>query len=150
MLKKIREMPTARLVAATLLVMLVTVGALYWFFVVRPANNKDTADDKPKKTVIVTIGDFTTNLALSEGMHQPIIKVSIDLEVENQKAAAAAGKKISQVRDAVLTKIRDTTLLELNGADGMENLRQNLIIVVNSQIRPYVLTDLFFVDMVVQ
>jgi|GEM_PF-5764583 len=148
MLKKLREMSPVKLIIATLLLMVVSAGAVYWFFFARPA--KAQTDGKPKNTVIVTVGDFTTNLALGDGMRQSIIKVTIDLEVENQKAAAEVSKKLSQIRDVILTEIRDTTLLELNGADGMEHLRQDLMRTVDNQIKPYELLDLYFVDMVVQ
>lgn len=148
MLKRIKEMPPLKLVIATVLVMLLSATSIYGILAARSARNNTAG--KPKNTVIVTIGDFTTNLALDELMRQSIVKVSIDLEVENQKAATLATKKLSQIRDTVLSEMRDMTLLELNGADGMDKLRQNLINAVNKQIMPFELIDLYFVDMVVQ
>lgn len=148
MLKRIKEMPPLKLVIATVLVMLLSATSIYGIIAARSARNNTAG--KPKNTVIVTIGDFTTNLALDELMRQSIVKVSIDLEVENQKAATLATKKLSQIRDTVLSEMRDMTLLELNGADGMDKLRQNLINAVNKQIMPFELIDLYFVDMVVQ
>ncbi|MGI5839065.1 MAG: flagellar basal body-associated FliL family protein [bacterium] len=148
MLKRIKEMPPLKLVIATVLVMLLSATSIYGILAARSARNNTAG--KPKNTVIVTIGDFTTNLALDELMRQSIVKVSIDLEVENQKAATLATKKLSQIWDTVLSEMRDMTLLELNGADGMDKLRQNLINAVNKQIMPFELIDLYFVDMVVQ
>ncbi len=148
MLQKLKSIPTARLVGITVLVVvLASAGAAYWFLVARPAR---ASQPKPKNTVVVPLGDFTTNLALTEGLRQQVIRLSLEVEVPDNKAAREVNSNLSLARDAIIVALRSITVHQLNGAEGIDYLRTELIGAINRQLPKAAAINVYFTDIIVQ
>ena len=84
------------------------------------------------------------------GRKQSFLKIRVSLEL----SAAADAKRIEQVMprivDAFQVYLRELRLEDLQGAQGMYRLREELLLRVNTAARPARVSDVLFKEMLVQ
>jgi flagellar FliL protein len=97
----------------------------------------------------VQLPDLLVNLS-SSGRRSNFIKLKITLELE--KALDEPRVKTMQPRiiDNFQTYLRDLRLEDLQGAQGLFRLREELLIRINAAVAPAKVTDILFQEMLVQ
>ena len=103
----------------------------------------------PVQATYVQLPDLLVNLR-SSGRRSNFIKLKITLELE--KALDEPRVKTMQPRivDNFQTYLRDLRLEDLQGAQGLFRLREELLIRINAAVAPAKVTDILFQEMLVQ
>jgi|JI10StandDraft_1071094.scaffolds.fasta_scaffold661273_1 flagellar FliL protein len=103
----------------------------------------------PVQATYVQLPDLLVNLS-SSGRRSNFIKLKITLELE--KALDEPRVKTMQPRivDNFQTYLRDLRLEDLQGAQGLFRLREELLIRINAAVAPAKVTDILFQEMLVQ
>ncbi|HEY8416773.1 MAG TPA: flagellar basal body-associated protein FliL [Limnochordales bacterium] len=99
---------------------------------------------------MVDVGTFTVNLAAGDAPSARYVRTGIVLEVDSEETKQWAEQRSPQVRDRVISVLRQQTMESIHGAEGMERLRQRLRDAINEVLVEGVVRDVYFVDLVVQ
>ena len=117
-----------------------TVGVQALFF----KNTKTAATPAPKKAgPIVSVGEFTVNL------QGGFLKVNVDVEATDAKAAEELKTKQSFLRDRVNTVLFNRPISDVKSADGLEKLKKELATKLN-EIADNKIQEVLFKDFVYQ
>jgi flagellar FliL protein len=95
------------------------------------------------------LGEFTLNL-LSSPNQRRFIRTQIVLEASNKKVVGELEKRMPQVRDEVITIVRARTAEDLSTQAGMESLRLDILKAMNTLVSKGEVTDVFFIDLIIQ
>jgi flagellar FliL protein len=94
-------------------------------------------------------GVFTVDLTPDQRTR--ILRISVKLQTNTQKAATQLGKRVHEVKDAIVGVLRNRTAASLTGLEGMESLRRELLETLNRRLAlDDGITDVYFPDMVMQ
>ncbi|WP_165943623.1 flagellar basal body-associated FliL family protein [Roseicella aquatilis] len=99
--------------------------------------------------VFVEIPDIVANLN-SAGRRPVYVKLRSRLEVSRAEDAAAVQAAMPRLLDMFNGFLRETRPEELRGSAGMYRLREELIARSNIALRPGAVTDVLFVEIVIQ
>ncbi len=140
------------IIAAALVVLLAGGGAAAYFmgmFGGKDAHKEAEKPAVPVQATYVQLPDLLVNLS-SSGRRSNFIKLKITLELE--KATDEPRVKTMQPRivDNFQTYLRDLRLEDLQGAQGLFRLREELLIRINAAVAPAKVTDILFQEMLVQ
>jgi len=140
------------IIAAGVLVLLLAGGGAAAYFMGFFGGKDHKEAEKPAVPVPATyvqLPDLLVNLS-SSGRRSNFIKLKITLELE--KAADEPRVKTMQPRiiDNFQTYLRDLRLEDLQGAQGLFRLREELLIRINAAVAPAKVTDILFQEMLVQ
>lgn len=140
------------IIAAALVVLLAGGGAAAYFMGMFGGKDTQKEAEKPPAPVQATyvqLPDLLVNLS-SSGRRSNFIKLKITLELE--KATDEPRVKTMQPRiiDNFQTYLRDLRLEDLQGAQGLFRLREELLIRINAAVAPAKVTDILFQEMLVQ
>lgn len=128
---------------------LVLVISLSTFFIMSKFVFSNTTDKNKlnEKIIIYSPGkEFLTNLKDTGRF----IKVSIDLEVSDKKNLKPLEERTSEVRDAIISVLRNKTAEEIEGSEGQNKLKQEIIDSLNKMFGQKVIVNVYFNDFVVQ
>ena len=78
------------------------------------------------------------------------IRTEIVLEASSKKAVEELENRMPQIRDAVITLIRARTAEDLSTQAGMESLRFDILEATNELVTKGEVTDVFFIDLIIQ
>lgn len=95
-------------------------------------------------------GVMTMNLASSPSGAVHYLRAQLVLEVENEKALDLMDQRQAQVRDRIITIVRNRSMEELEGEAGLTQLRGDLVTALNEILPGQPVRNLYFVDLVVQ
>ena len=90
--------------------------------------------------------EFLTNLKDS-GRY---IKVTIDLEVADKKNLKPLEERTSEIRDTIISVLRNKTSEEIEGSEGQKKLKQEIIDSLNNMLGQKIIVNVYFNDFVVQ
>jgi flagellar FliL protein len=140
------------IIAAALVLLLAGGGAAAYFmgmFGGKDAHKEAEKPAVPVQATYVQLPDLLVNLS-SSGRRSNFIKLKITLELE--KALDEPRVKTMQPRiiDNFQTYLRDLRLEDLQGAQGLFRLREELLIRINAAVAPAKVTDILFQEMLVQ
>lgn len=156
MAKKV-EVDFRLLVVAIALVILATVGSAFATYLIFRSNpSSSTAVDaqgvEVKKEMGPTydVGEFTLNLTGKNGGSSRFIRTEIVLETSDKKVVGQLEKRQPQIRDLLISLLRGQSVAQLSTEHGMELLRFEIIQRMNTLITKGEVTDVFFIDLIVQ
>lgn len=99
--------------------------------------------------VLVDVPEIVTNLNVAN--RRPVyVKLRARIELARARDAAAVTAAMPRLRDSFTTFLRETRPEELRGSAGLHRLREELIARSNILLRPGTVTDILFVELVVQ
>ncbi len=137
-----------KLVVVVVLSVLLATGTSYFMF-----NKLVGADDIDKAGADVRelgptcdIGQFLINLANG----RRFIKLSIVLEVSNDKVIKELGKRKPQVRDNIISTLRKKDYKDITSSQGDRRLRTEIMNKINEHLLEGKVTNVFFTEFVVQ
>ncbi|HHV61047.1 MAG TPA: hypothetical protein GXX51_00150 [Firmicutes bacterium] len=97
---------------------------------------------------IESFDPFIVNIARTDA--ERYLKVSISIELTTPSAAREVKTKLVRVRDVIINVLTSKTLPELDSQKGKEELRRELIQVLNNVIDTGKVRNVFFTDFVIQ
>lgn len=149
--RKVRRWwPWVTMAAVALFAGLAGGGA--WYFRLGPFEQQGQETRQPTPIVapvIVDIPEIITNLNVAN--RRPVyVKLRAQLELARGRDAAAVTAAMPRLVDSFTTFLRETRPEELRGSAGIHRLREELIARSNIVLRAGVVTDVLFVELVVQ
>jgi flagellar FliL protein len=102
-----------------------------------------------KPPVFVELPDIITNLN-SSARRQTFIKLRARLEVADQKQAEMVQASMPRLLDLMGSYLRETRPEELRGSAGTQRLREEMVIRAKVAAAPARISDVLFVELVMQ
>ena len=123
------------------LITAIVVGALLYLFVFR-----STDSDQPLPTYEHNLGEFSTNL----GNQRSFFNGEIVVETTDRDLLQVFEEKNVILRDRVIKTLISKTPDDVLTPDGQQNLRQELIDIVAEAVGSDDVTNVYFIDYIVQ
>lgn len=143
------------LIVAVAFVIIATVGSAFTTYLIfrgsaaQTPQGQETTTTRKELGPTHPLGEFTLNL-LSSPNQRRYIRTEIVLETSNKKVVGELEKRMPQVRDEVITIIRARTAEDLSTQAGMESLRLDILKAMNALVSTGEVTDVFFIDLIIQ
>lgn len=142
------------LIVPVLLLLLGGGFGAYKFFL-----SKDKTEKEPEKItkeiksaedhgVDLEVGTFVANLADKDA--DRYIKVTIIMQVEDEKVKEEATKKLPQIKDSINTLLFTKTSDELKSPEGIERLKEEIIRRTNAILPLGGVKDIYFTEFIIQ
>jgi flagellar FliL protein len=138
--------------AAGLVVLLLLGGAAGAYFMGFFGGGKKVEEVKPAeppKTTYLPLPDLLVNLS-SAGRRNNFIKLKITLELAKPEDEGRVKAMQPRIVDNFQTYLRDLRVEDLQGAQGLMRLREELLLRINAAVAPAKVTDILFQEMLVQ
>lgn len=104
----------------------------------------DPGDQRAQKTCVISLGQFTTNLA----DYGRFIRVTVDIEVNSSKAQEITGMA-SELKTDIYALLRSRSYAELGGESGLRSLQQDMREVL-AQKCPGAVSNVYFSEFLIQ
>lgn len=146
-----------KLIIILLPVLILLIGSgfgAYKFFFSKPEDEKESEKiaKEVKKTeehgVELEVGTFIANLADRDA--DRYIKVTIVIEVQDDKIKAEATKRMPQIKDSINTLLFTKTSEELKSPEGIEKLKEEIIKRTNAILPLGGVKDVYFTEIIIQ
>jgi len=145
-------MSKKKLIIFIVVVMVViAVGAVYFFS--SKAEKEPEAEKVPENNSeairsVYSLDTFIVNLADKGGRR--FLRITMDLELKDESFAGEIDKRLSQIRDSILMILPTKRFEDINGVEGKIALRDEIIIKLNSFLKNVIITNIYFVEFVIQ
>jgi flagellar FliL protein len=136
------------LLAAAGITLLAGGGGAAFYLDLLPLPKGDTAE-RPRMPVFVEVPDVVANLNV-QGRRPTFARLKSRIEVANQDDVAIVEAAMPRLLDMFTTYLRETRPEELRGSAGTHRLREELIARANVATRAGAVTDVLFVELVMQ
>lgn len=141
-------------------VLLIAIGAGGWFSGIIPnlLGHKSAASGKPgakveaeaaAPPVYADIPEILSNLNVP-GKRPSFVKMHAKLELAGRADEAPVAAAMPRIQDMFQTYLRDMRPEELRGSEGSYRLREELISRANTAAAPAHVTDVLFVELVIE
>ena len=139
------------IIAAAGFVVILGAGA-GWFFLMRGHGEEKHAEapPPPKPPSFVEVPDMMVNLVGAPGERVQYLRVKVVLEIKDAKEVEAIKPNLPRVTDLFQTYLREVRPDELRGSAGTHRLREELIARASLAAAPARITDVLFMEMLVQ
>lgn len=152
------EVDLKLLIAAIAFLIIATVGSAFATYLIFGSNTNPQAmagvegESSKKKDMgpIYEVGEFTLNLAASNSRQNHFIRTEIVLELSDRRAVSSLEKRQPQVRDIIISLVRSRTAEQFHKDTGMELLRFEIIKEMNTLLSKGEVTNVYFIDLIVQ
>jgi len=147
-------MSRKKLIISIIVVMVViAVGAVYFFRSKagkEPEAEKVPAHEKNSEVIrsVYSLNTFIVNLADKGGRR--FLRITMDLELKDESFAEEIDKRLSQTRDSILMILPTKRFEDINSIEGKIALRDEIIIKLNSFFKNVIITNIYFVEFVIQ
>ncbi len=117
-------------------------------------NSEDVENGTEVEEVVETMGPtkrletFIVNLADKGGTRY--LRVSIDLEIENEETGKVVDKRLPKIRDAILTILPTKKYEDIGTVEGKSALRNEMLTKLNELMEPEKIKNIYFTEFVVQ
>ncbi|WP_281951158.1 flagellar basal body-associated FliL family protein [Nitrosophilus kaiyonis] len=134
-------------------------GAAYKFLVLDKQKEEQKKEKKAEKIVEeiknveelgiqFDVGTFIVNLQDRDA--DRYLKISVVLEVQDEKIKAELEKRLPQIKDAITTLLFTKSSNELKSAEGIEKLKEEIIKRINAILPIGGVKNVYFTDFVIQ
>ena len=159
-IKLLEEMPVEEVLEKkkklnlTMLYVLIFIGMVaaagwYWFFTKGnlpwPQN---MGDNQGELRYLISIKEFQTNLA-DQGARR-YIRLKIYLGSNDRSLAKEVERREPELRSVIITILRSTKVSDLEGGEGMDLLKSNILEQSNALILSGEIEDVFFDEFIIQ
>ena len=97
---------------------------------------------------VYSLDTFIVNLADKGGRR--FLRVTMDLELKDESLAGEIDKRLSQIRDSILMIIPTKRFEDINSVEGKIALSDEIMTKLNSFLKDGSITNIYFVDFVIQ
>lgn len=107
---------------------------------------------KKEKTVsiIFPLKSFIVNLRAKSGVGKRYLKVTMEIEIGNQKAKETINNHAAQLRDTILMLLSSQSINEINTMEGKMELKHGLLTRMNRILGQSTIRKIYFTEFVVQ
>lgn len=151
-----------KLIIILLIILLIAAaggGAAYKFLVLDKQDEKAKKEKKAEKIVEeiknveelgiqFDVGTFIVNLQDRDA--DRYLKISLVLEVQDEKIKMELEKRLPQIKDAITTLLFTKSSKELKTAEGIEELKEEIIKRINAILPIGGVKNVYFTDFVIQ
>lgn len=145
--------PVLMSVLAGMLICAAGGGAWFWWWGPVPPSSPPPGDNAPQPTQVFffDLPDMIVNLAPVEGAtRRNFLKLKIVLELGRSEDSAALEKIRPRLVDQIQTGLREFTINDLEGAQGLMRLREQLLVRIQTVTAPVAVRQILFRDILVQ
>ena len=107
-----------------------------------PENNSEVISS------VYSLDTFIVNLADKGGRR--FLRVTMDLELKDESLSGEIDKRLSQIRDSILMIIPTKRFEDINSVEGKIALSDEIMTKLNSLLKDGSITNIYFVDFVIQ
>jgi len=147
------------ILVALLLVLGIGGGAAYKFLVLDKKKEEQSQEKQAQKIieeikatenvgVMFDLGTFVVNLADND--IERYLKVSVVLELKDQKVQAEAQKRLPEIKDAITTLLLTKRSSEIKTPEGIEFLKEEIAKRVNAILPLGGVKNVYFTEFIVQ
>lgn len=147
------------MLVALLLVLGIGGGAAYKFLVLDKKKEEQSQEKQAQKIieeikatenvgVMFDLGTFVVNLADND--IERYLKVSVVLELKDQKVQAEAQKRLPEIKDAITTLLLTKRSSEIKTPEGIEFLKEEIAKRVNAILPLGGVKNVYFTEFIVQ
>ncbi len=117
-------------------------------------NNEEVENDTEAEEPVETMGPtkrletFIVNLADKGGTRY--LRVSMDLEIENEETGKVVDKRLPKIRDAILTILPTKKYEDIGTVEGKSALRNEILTKLNELMEPEKIKNIYFTEFIVQ
>ena len=97
---------------------------------------------------VYSLDTFIVNLAAKGGRR--FLRVTMHLELKDESLAGEIDKRLSQIRDSILMILPTKRFEDINSVEGKIALRDEVMIKLNSLLKDGSITNIYFVEFVIQ
>ena len=137
------------MIGAGILALLLIAGAAY-FFLFAGKGAEETIVEQAEPVFFYDMEPITVNLATNADEMQKFLKISVSLEMQNEKMMEVIQPRIVRVLDAFQVYLRELRPSDLEGSAGIYRLKQELLKRVNMAIYPAKIDNILFKEILVQ
>jgi flagellar FliL protein len=101
------------------------------------------------QTVFYDLPEMLVNLSIG-GRKSSYLKISLSLELEDPAAMVRVDQVLPRIVDNFQVYLRELRIEDLNGSAGLQRLREELLLRVNTAVQPVVVRDVLFKEMLIQ
>ena len=123
-------------------------GGGYFFLFSKKGKKEETAPVPSQVGVMMDLGAFTVNLADRDV--DAYARVSVTIELSNEKVRAEVEKRLPIIKDAIIDVISSKTSSFVKTPEGRESLRLELIKRINTILFEGGVRNIYFTEFVVQ
>lgn len=142
-----------KIIIIGVVIFLIALGASYFVLrsVFSPLMPKETAGGGKEVThgTLFDAGEFITNIDDDSGTRYMKVTVSLELDPNNKKAAEECTTYKPIIRDCILTLIQSKTLADFDPRN-RDNVKQEIIKIINDKLGSKMVTNVYFEDIVIQ
>lgn len=141
-----------------LLLLIVGGGAAAWIFFLQdmlssmnsaaPAEEKTVAQPASSVGTLITLPQFTTNLA--DPLGQRFIRMSMEIEVADPRVGEELSRQNARVRDSILMLLSSKSYADIATMENKLILKGEIIDRLNAILGPGKIRQVFITDMVIQ
>lgn len=140
-------------IVAPIVLLLLAGGGAYFmglFGSAPPAAEGEMSEDGPMQPAIFyDLPEMLVNLN-SSGRTSSFLKISVSLEIQSEADRKRLDDALPRIIDNFQIYLRELRIEDLSGSAGMQRLREELLLRVNAAVRPTVVQDVLFKEMLVQ
>ena len=125
------------------------VAGLFFSGVIKPGGSDENAGAEDNKIVYYDMKEFLINLN-NPGNQVSFLKTTITLEVEGQRTLKEIKTKMPRIRDTFQVYLRELRSSDLQGSAGLQRLRKELLLRINSNLEDGVVKNILFKEIIVQ
>lgn len=107
---------------------------------------KEHGEHKDLIGKVIPLETFFVNLAGSKGRR--VAKISMEIELDNEKAAEEIDKRKAQIRDIIIMVLSSKTYEEVSSSSGKDSLRSEIRDTINSFLVQGKISNVFFTDFI--
>ncbi len=101
------------------------------------------------QSVFYDLPEMLVNIS-GGGRKASYLKISLSLELEDPAALVRVDQVLPRIVDGFQVYLRELRIEDLNGSAGLQRLREELLLRVNTAVQPVVVRDVLFKEMLVQ
>jgi len=124
-------------------------GVLDPFFEASTEAGGDTPSPLAGTVLFYDLPEMLVNLNTG-GKQTNYLKIKVSLEVENEAMLANLEVLLPRVVDNFQVYLRELRVEDLNGSAGLYRLKEELLVRVNTAIKPHKVNDVLFKEMLIQ
>jgi len=101
------------------------------------------------QTVFYDLPEMLVNLG-GNGRKSSYLKIALSLELEDPAAMVRVDQVLPRIVDNFQVYLRELRIEDLSGSAGLQRLREELLLRVNTAVQPVVVRDVLFKEMLIQ
>ncbi len=111
----------------------------------------DDGHDAKAEPIFYTLPDLIVNIkGKNKAKATGMLKIKINLELGNAESTALVEKRLPRIVDQLQTYLRELRVEDLEGSEGLNRLKEELLIRITTAAGPASIKDVLFAEIIMQ